>query len=212
MRAALFIFAATLAYPAAEVIDRISVSIGNNNVITESELYRQIRLTALLNEQKPDLSAQAKRATADRLVEQILIRRELDLSRYIGANDKSSVALYEQFKKRFKNEAAYASALNEYEITDEDVREAFAWQSTLLDFIEMRFRPGIQISELDIRDYYENTLLPELPKSEPKPPLEAVHSRIEEILTGQRVDNSLDRWLGNQRTQTRVRYRREVFQ
>ncbi len=65
----------------AETIDRIAVSVGNL-VITASELDRQIRATAFLNGKPPDFSPASKRATADRMVEQTLIRRELESGHY----------------------------------------------------------------------------------------------------------------------------------
>src|SRR4051795_2405586 len=59
-----------------EIIDRIAVSV-DRTVITESEVIRQIRITALLNGEQPDLSAANRRETAERLVEQALMRREI---------------------------------------------------------------------------------------------------------------------------------------
>src|SRR5262249_49424474 len=57
----------------AEIIDRVAVVVGNR-VITESEILREVRLTAFLNGAPLDFSAASKRKTAERLVEQRLIR------------------------------------------------------------------------------------------------------------------------------------------
>src|ERR1035441_10121619 len=65
----------------AEIIDRIAVSVGNR-VITESDLHREIRGAAFLDGVKPDFSPAGQLATAQRMVEQVLIRRELEISRY----------------------------------------------------------------------------------------------------------------------------------
>src|SRR6476660_4088835 len=62
----LFLFLASVLCR-AEIIDRIAVVVGNR-VITESEILREIRLTALLNDEPLDFSAVSKRKTADRLV------------------------------------------------------------------------------------------------------------------------------------------------
>jgi len=53
----------------AEIIDRIAVSVGNQ-AVTTSDIDREIRVTALLNRSQPDFSPAARRATADRMVEQ----------------------------------------------------------------------------------------------------------------------------------------------
>src|ERR1017187_6822016 len=65
----------------AEIIDRIAVSVGNR-VIAESDLHREIRVAAFLDGVQPDFSPAGRRATAERMVEQVLIRRELEISRY----------------------------------------------------------------------------------------------------------------------------------
>ena len=65
----------------AEVIDRIAVSVGSR-VITETDLDRELRITALLNNEKPDFSPANKRQTAERMVDQTLVRSEMEESRY----------------------------------------------------------------------------------------------------------------------------------
>ena len=65
----------------AEILDRIAVTL-DNRVIAESDLIRDLRLSAFLNLAPPDFSAAAKRAAAERLVERALMRREMEFSRY----------------------------------------------------------------------------------------------------------------------------------
>src|SRR2546421_12734122 len=65
----------------AEVIERIAVIVGPG-VITESEIVREIRLTAFLNGDPLDFSAASKRKTAERMVEQRLIHIENEASLY----------------------------------------------------------------------------------------------------------------------------------
>jgi hypothetical protein len=205
MRVALTLLLACIA--GAEIIDRVAVTV-DKRVITESEIVRQIRITAFLNNEQPDFSASSKRVTADRLVEQVLIRRELESTRY-SAPAPAATTGYDEIKRRFKDDAGYDQALKRYGITDADVREALEWQATLLDFIEQRFRPGIQIPESEIRDYYDQHISVNPGKL---PDFEDAREDIEKILSAQRVDNAVDRWLGQARTQSRIRYTQEVFQ
>jgi parvulin-like peptidyl-prolyl isomerase len=153
---AVFLAAAALAAVAhAEIIDRIAVSVGNS-VITASDLDREVRVTALLNSMPPDFTPASKRATAERLIEQKLIRREIELSRY-PTPDAATVepVLEESRKTHFKSDDDFRRALAEYGITEQDVKDQLLWQLTLLRFIEVRFRPGIQATDQDIRDYFE---------------------------------------------------------
>jgi parvulin-like peptidyl-prolyl isomerase len=189
----------------AEIIDRIAVAV-DKNVITESEVFRQIRITAFLNNEQPDFSPANKRATADRLVEQLLIRRELESTGYSSPASPSDS--YEELLKRYKSQDEYRQALEKYGIQDADVRKALEWQVTLLEFVDLRFRPGVQIAPSEIKEYYDvqSTLNPGK-----LPAFEQAKDDIEKILMSQRVDNALDRWLGQARTQSRIRYMQEVF-
>ena len=63
------------------------------------------------------------------------------------------------------------------------------------------------LSEEEIREYYEA----EVAIRPNPPPFDQVKAEIETVLTEQRVNAALDRWLGQARTQTQIRYRQEVF-
>lgn len=205
MRLAAFLVLVSIA--PAEIIDRIAVTV-DNRVITESEIFRQIRITAFLNNQSVDLSGANKRAMADRLVEQVLIRRELEMTRY-ARPDAASNTSYQQLKQRFPGDDDYKQTLARYGITDVDIKEALDWQAELLDFIDLRFRPGIQVGDTEIREYYDQLAAQNPGKVAPFPDAK---EEIEKLLTSQRVDNAVDRWLGQARTQNRIRYVQEVFQ
>jgi hypothetical protein len=208
MRLAILSLAVTLTLGArADLIDRVAVSV-ENSVISESEILRQIRLTAFLNSEKPNFSPENKRSTAERLVEQALVRREISLSHYLPNSAEAPPDLYRQFREKYGSEDAWNKALRDYNLTDLEVRDAFRWQATLLDFINLRFRPGIQVPEEDIRDYYDAEIAN---KATPPVSLDDAREQIEQILTEERVNAALDRWLGQARTQTRIRYREEVF-
>ncbi len=196
----------------AEVVDRVAVVVGKD-VITESEILRQIRLTAFQNKEKPDTSPENKRAVAEKLVEQTLIRHEIESNRYVLGDLPDIGRTLAGFKaERFKTDADYRAALKEYEITEDELKEQLKWQLTLVPFIDVRFRPAVQISADDIKDYYEHELLPKWRSLTERPPtLEEATPSIESILTSDRADHALDRWLGQMRTQTRIRFHPEVF-
>ncbi|HYP09438.1 MAG TPA: hypothetical protein VER03_24650 [Bryobacteraceae bacterium] len=191
----------------AEIIDRIAVSV-DKRVITESEVLRQVRITAFLNQEQPDFSPANRRTTADRLVEQLLIRRELESSGYVSVSPDVAKENYQQLTRRFKTAEEYTRTLAEYRLKDEDVRQALEWQATLLEFVDTRFRPGVQIPPSEIKEYYDLQVEQNPGKL---PPFDDAKDDIEQVLTSQRVDNALDRWLGQARTQTSIRYMPEVF-
>jgi peptidyl-prolyl cis-trans isomerase SurA len=200
--------------PRAEVIDRIAVTL-DNQIITESEVAREIRLSTLLNGDPLVFSPEARRKAADRLVEQKLIRREIELGRYLEPNKDEVAATLKQIQKqRFRDLEDYRQSLEKYGVSEDDLNAHVLWQLTLLRFIDARFRPGIQVSDEEIRAYFdreqrklEGTADPGKPQS-----FEDLRDQIGETLINQIVDQQLDDWLAAARKRTRIVFHPEAFQ
>lgn len=211
----LLLAAAILPLPvSADIIDRIAVSVGNR-VITTSDLDREIRVTAFLNGTEPDFTPAAKRATAERMVEQKIVRNELETSRYPVPTASEVEPELEQFQKKyFQGDEDYRRALAGYGIAEEDVKAELLWQRTLLLFIEVRFRPGVQVTEQEMQDYFDKTVAPAARAAHPTqtPSLEDYRGEMEQKLIGQRVDQDADRWLQQVRKSTEIVFHPEAFQ
>jgi hypothetical protein len=198
----------------AEIIDRIAVSVGDR-VITTSDLDREIRVAAFLNGAKPDFGPASKRITADRMVEQKLVQKELESSRYPTPQPKDVLPALEDFKKRFySNDGDFERALAEYGITEQEVRDALLWQRTLLEFVEVRFRSGVQVTDQQIQDYFDKVVAPAARVAHPSQPISLADYRdqIERTLTGQREDAEMDNWLKEARLRTEIVYHEEALQ
>ena len=198
----------------AEIIDRIAVSVGSS-VITTSDLDREIRVTAFLNGVKPDFSAASKRTTVDRMVEQKLVERELENGRYPTPQPADVLPALEDFKKRFyPGEGDYQRALAAYGIADQDVKTMLLWQRTLLEFIDVRFRTSVQLSDQQIQDYFDKVVAPAARAAHPNQPvaLEDYRAQIEKTLTGQREDEEMDTWLREARRRTEIIVHAEALQ
>jgi hypothetical protein len=198
---------------AADIIDRIAVSVGNR-VVTTSDLDREIRVSAFLGGTQPDFSPASKRATAERLIDQTLIRRELGTSRYPdSAVGEIQTALADFKKKQFAGDDEYRRALQAYGITEEEVKDELRWQRTLLMFLGVRFRAGVEVSEQDILDYFTRVVEPAARNAHPgqAPELSEYHDQIEEKLTGDRVDQEVEVWLQEARKRTDVVYHEEAL-
>jgi hypothetical protein len=195
----------------AGIIDRIAVSVGNR-VVTTSDINREIRVVSFQQHVQPVFNAAARRLTAARMVEQKLIRRELESSSYPIPSPSD---IEPEFKKQnFPSDEAFRRSLADYGIAEQDFLDELLWQRTLLLFIEIRFRPGIQVSDQDIQDYFQTVVEPAATAAHPGQPvaLEDYRARIEETLTGQRVDSQVDTWLKEARARTEVVYHAEAFQ
>jgi peptidyl-prolyl cis-trans isomerase SurA len=188
----------------AELLDRIAVSVGSQ-VITQRDVEREIRLVAFENREKPDFSPQNKRRTAERMVDQRLVRRELEMNRYHVPSTADMSAPLEEVKRVYANQAAYQQSLEEYGITEEELKDWLVWQATLVRFIDIRFRPGIQITDEQIADFE---------KAHPaKGVAEADYrAQIASTLMAEAANQQAEEWLVQARKRTRIAYHEEVFE
>ncbi len=212
MRTSLAILALMAALAPAEVIDRVTVSVGSQ-VVTESAIRRFAQLEAFLTGKPARLSPAERRETAGRLVEQTLIRREIELSRFQPISNAEVEAQVARIRKDLGlDDAALRARLAANSLSYEDLFEEARWQLTLFRFIEFRFRPGVQVSEQEIGVYYDGELVQELNRAgRPRPPLDTVRQDILNILTERKVQAALGQWLDQAAQQVRIRYREETF-
>ncbi len=197
----------------AEIIDRIAVSVGSG-VITTSELDREIRVSAFLNGTEPDFSPEGKRAAAERMVDQKLIRGEMENTRYPTPQPSQVEPLLAQFRKeRFQSDSEYSAALAAAGITEQDLRDALLWQRALLLFLDVRFRPGVQVGAQEIQDYFDKVVGPAARTAKPgaEVNLEDYRDQIEGTLAGKMVDEETTRWLQEARRRTDIVYHSEAL-
>jgi len=195
----------------ADIIDRIAISVANQ-VVTESQVDEEVRVTAFLNNEPLVLTPEERKKAAGRLVDQALIKREMDMSRYPLPALSDADSTLADFKTRFSDQAAFEHAQRDYGISEEQVKQHLWWQLTVLRFVDYRFRPGIQIQEADVQSYYEGQLRKWKAQGiQPVPSLADERAQIEEILTQQQIDESLDRWLTETRGQVPIRYLDEAL-
>lgn len=197
----------------AEIIDRVAVTV-ENSVITMSEIELQLRVTAMLDDKPLKLDEEALREGADRLIAQALVRREISIADYPAPPpDAAEKALQDLKQQRYGNDAIYRAALRKYGLTEDELRAQLLWQLTLLRFIEVRFRPAVQIPTEEVRTYYRETFTPDWQtrSNQPVPTLPRVREQIEAALIEERINSARDRWLNLTRSQLPIVYREEAF-
>ncbi len=197
-----------LAGLSAVIVDRVAVTLGNQ-VITESELIREIQLTAFLNGEKPDLRPDAKRKAAERLIEQKLVRKEMELGCDPEPPSSTAEEMLAQFvKQRARNPGELDAELKQAGLTREQLKNHLHWQAALLQFVDFRFRPAVQVTNRDIRTYYQEHFENAPGK---RPALEDVREQILQIITARRADEQMDAWLKDTRKHTRIEFHPEAF-
>jgi hypothetical protein len=170
------------------VVDRVAVVI-DKKVVTESEVLDELRLTEFLNDQPLELGAKARREAAERLVDQELIRRELEISGYAPPSGNEADALLRKFRQdRFHSVAEYHTALRKYGIAEDQLKAHLLWQLTAIRFTDQRFR--LQLSETGSQSA----------------------DRATDDVPPNSVDQQMDAWLKEARDNTKITFKAEAFQ
>lgn len=186
-----------------EVIDRISVTVGKQ-VITESQVSEEIRCTAFLNGKPPDWSADNRAKTLNRLVDQTLIRREIETTRFPVASPDETAKMLAELKPTIRD---FGKSLAAAELTEAIVAKHLEWQLTFLRFVEYRFKPSLEITETELTDFYQSQSKEWKAEGKPVPPFEEVRTTLEKALYDKLVDQAIDQWLGDQRIQIPIVYK-----
>lgn len=189
----------------AVVIDRIAVVVGNS-IVKDSDIDRNIRVTSFLNGSKLDFSAASRKAAANRLIDQIFIRKEIDVGGYTTVSaGEADEQLNKLINQRFRSNAVFEAELARYGINRLDLREQFLWQLTVLRFIDVRFRPAVMITDDEIEKYYQDHAV-ELRRQYPGKSINELRPTIQEILSGEQVNQQFFSWLDQQHKDNKVQF------
>jgi hypothetical protein len=195
------------------VIDRIAVIV-NNRVIKTSDIDRDLRVTDFLNRQPLNLSVAAKRQGAERLIDQTIIREEIEKGGYSAASAADVESMLKRIlQDRFGGSAARLDEeLARYGLTEDQLRKQLQWQLNVLKFIDERFRPGVLATDDEVRSYYDQHKA-ELQRQFPQlKTYEAIAPQIRSSLEGERLNGNFEQWLAEARKRNRIEYKQEAFQ
>jgi peptidyl-prolyl cis-trans isomerase SurA len=188
------------------VLDRV-VAVVNRHVILTSDLDDEIRLSVL----DPDSAGHTltRQRALEQLVSRTLIEQQIreEDAQAAAPTEEQMHARLSEIRKELPacvregcaTEEGWEAFLVAHDLTTERVEAYLRYRLEILRFIELRFRQGIRISQQEIANYYQETLLPQYRKGEKVPSLEQVAPRIEEILLQQQVNALFDDWLDNLR-------------
>jgi hypothetical protein len=195
-----------------EVVDRIA-AIVNGELVLESDVEQEERFTKLypygMGEDKP-LREQA----LTRIIDRTLILQQQTGFTQTPVTDEEVTKEEDDLRKDLpacsttdcKTDKGWDSFLATFGFTRDELRARLRLRIQVLRFVETRFRSAIRISDRQISDYYNNTMLPEYAKrGTTAPPLDTVDDRIEEVLLEQQVSVMLDEWLKTLRDSGHVR-------
>jgi len=127
----------------ADIVDRIAVVV-DRTPIKQSDIFREIRLTALINGEQLNFSIAEQKEATSRLIDQVILRTEIGMGNYPEPDPKQVQQLFQEIRGRYRTEAAFHQALMNYGLTQDELMDHLRWEETVLQFIALRFGNGVE--------------------------------------------------------------------
>ena len=196
------------------LVDQV-LAVVNQDLVLESDVDEEKRFTAFepLHNDETD----SRDEVVERLIDQDLILQQALLQ----PDDEVTPAEAKEQLNKLRGEipackqyncatdAGWAKFIAAQGFTSEELTSLMQRRLEILKFVEIRFRSGILIDQAQIKAYYDNTLLPEYARRHAQaPPLDAIKTRVQEILLQQQVTNLLGDWLKTLKAEGSVRVMR----
>jgi peptidyl-prolyl cis-trans isomerase SurA len=189
------------------------VAVVNGDVVLESDVDEERRFEKI-QPYRGSLNEFSRDRAVQRIIDRTLILQQAALEpEEVAVSDAELNKQLQTLRKdipacqqyRCQTEEGWAKFLGDNGFTVTEFQDRWRKRMALLRLIEVRFRNGMHISNDEITEYYEKTMLPEYAKQKVTPPkLETISARIEEVLLQQQVGNLLRDWLKSLRAQGNV--------
>jgi len=186
------------------VLDRV-IAVINGDVLLESDVQEERRFAVLEPFSVPpgsDTSILAARRLANRtlILQQMKAQRQLDFAILDDQVEASLTDVRDHLPicRQFHCASAegWKKFLAAHDLTENEVFTHWRQRLSILRFIDIRFRSGVRISNEEIEEYYEKSVLPVFKRQNEKPPpLDEVSQSIREILLQQHVNVLLEDWI-----------------
>ena len=173
-----------------ETVDRIVARV-ENDIILWSDVRALSRYQQFLDG-KSETDAQI----LERLIDQWVVRTEADVSHFPRPSDAEIERGLERLRKSFTSAEEYEARKKQNGLSDAEIRDMVAAQAYLSNYLDSRFRPGVQIDPKTIDDFYEKSIVPRAKarRQEP-PPLDEARELIQEALVQRGINDQADQWL-----------------
>lgn len=192
----------------AVVIDRIVATV-NGRIILQSDWDEALCYEALLNGRALNqFSDEDRRAVLDRLIDQELLREQMNSNDFQHASESEADARIAAARQQYA-EAATAEGwqvlLGRLHLTERDLVGHVQQQIDLMRLVDSHLRPTVQIDSKTIEAYYREKFVPQLRQSGAgNVALADVSAKIRELLTEEKVNELLVSWLQTLRSESTV--------
>lgn len=195
----------TPALTAGDVIDRVVARV-NGHIILLSDWDTELCFEAFEDARPPDRFTPQERQTAlDRLVDRELMREQLKMQDSVPADNASVQSRLAQIRAAHpgtQTDDAWQSVLKRYGLTEKDLTVRVAAELNLMQSIDTRLRPNVQIDGASVEAYYKEKF-GNAPAGA-QVPLPEVAAKIREVLTEQRLNDLMSSWLQTLRAEGEI--------
>jgi hypothetical protein len=190
-------------------IDRLIAAV-NGVAITEGDLEIARSLNAIVFYGKKTGVA-SRKEEIDLLIDQELMRQELKNFSLSGEEESSVGARMQSIRDAYAAIGGPSALLKRIGLQGSELISYIRLESSILRFVDFRFRPFVTVSADEIQDYYEKRLTPQLRESKiAVPPLDQVLAKIESIVKEEKINAVLDQWMKDIRRNSRIEYFEDV--
>ena len=173
-----------------ETVDRIAARV-ENDIILLSDIRALSRY-----QQFVDGKSESDAQILDRLIDQWIVRIEAGVARFPHPFDAEIERSLERVRTSFPSTEEYEARKKQSGLSDTAIREMLASQLFLSNYLDSRFRAGVQIDPKTIEDFYQKSVVPTAKSRGQEPPtLEAARDLIQEALVQRGINDQADRWL-----------------
>ena len=179
---------------AQKVVDRIVARV-EEEIILQSDIEQLARYQVLV-----DGKAESDAAILDRLIDQWIVRKEAEASRFPAASDVDVERGMLRLMRSFAKPEDFEAQREKSGLSEAEVRQIVTVQAFLSNYLDSRFRPTVQVDEQAIKDFYEQAVIPRAKARGQEPPsFEAARDVIQEALTQKGINEQADKWLKESR-------------
>ena len=203
-----FLLCTVLAAPCfgGEIVDRVVANV-NGHVLLQSDWEQELAFEALLNARAVDSFTSGERQAAlDRLIDRELLREQVRPAEEAPADRVAArVAEVRKLLPNAETEEGWRTALQRHGLTQSALEKQLGEEIQLMQLVEARLRPSIQIDQHAVESYYHDELLPALKrKGGQEVALPEVFGRIRDLLAEQKLNQLLSGWLASLRSGSRI--------
>ena len=186
-------------------VDRLLASV-NSRVITMGDLELAQDLNAVLLYGRGN-GRSGMELELERLIDLEIIRQELE-NFAIGKADETYVqGRLDELRRAYAEIGGLPVLLRRLGMQESELVSYLKLQALILKFINLRFRPFVSVSEAEVQAYYDDKLVPGLRKGGAWiPPVAQVANQIRGVLIEEKINQSMDEWIKNARSTSRIDY------